>query len=442
MNPTLKGALLACAVLFQVPTLGAQLVDSTDVLQRQIDLSGSLVLQSGKHRITRSLEFDLAKLGAITIRASSGAATLIMDGPGAAIRIRGTHQGTAAPKTFKPETWNERMPIVEGIEILGNHPKANGIELIQTVQPIISKVAIRNCQHGILLSTRNRNVAISDCQIYGNSGVGIYLDNVNLHQINISNSHISYNRQGGVVVRGGNVRNIQITGCDLEANMPGDLTPTSTANVLLDASDSSLGKSMSIAEVSITGCTIQHSANYSGDESQTIANGGANIRMKGRADQPINMVSVTGNILSDTTVNVEMSYTQDATITGNTFFAPKSTNATFTNCQRILLTANIFNPRQFKRDGTILFVQCSDCQVTNSSIHDFQTKLGAIQIIACENFILNALSFSDCYSGLTIANSKSIAISNCLISRKKTKSSHLQIGLNCEAITQIGVIEN
>ena len=52
----------------------------------------------------------------------------------------------------------------------------------------------------------NRNVSVADSHIYENRGVGIFYDDVNLHQSNITNCHISYNALGGVVSRGGGVQ--------------------------------------------------------------------------------------------------------------------------------------------------------------------------------------------------------------------------------------------
>src|SRR5690606_21631383 len=101
----------------------------------------------------------------------------------------------------------------------------------------------------------NRNVVISDCHIYDNRGIGIYYDDVNLHQSNITGCHVSYNAQGGIVSRAGNVRNLHITGCDLESNMVRDAQPT--ANVLMDSRDSPAGT----GDVAITGCTPQHDRN-------------------------------------------------------------------------------------------------------------------------------------------------------------------------------------
>ena len=151
----------------QIPELKS-LPDMTSELQAQIDENGGrLLLIEQNYRITSTLEFDLKSLGAAAVK-SVGGATIIMDGPGPAIRFRGTHEGTASPKSFKPETWNERMPIVTGIEILGAHPEADGIELRQTVAPIVNRVSVRWCRHGVHLVNRNRNVVISDCHLYEN----------------------------------------------------------------------------------------------------------------------------------------------------------------------------------------------------------------------------------------------------------------------------------
>jgi len=309
------------------------------------------------------------------------------------------------------------MPIVSGIEILGAHPEAVGIELRGTVQPTISTVSIRWCRHGVHLIERNRNVVISDCHLYDNSGIGVFLDDVNLHQINVCNSHISYNREGGVVVRDGNVRNLQVTGCDIEGNMPADETPTKTANVLIDLSGSTDDRTKSIAEISITGCTIQHSANYSGLEEKTIAPGGANIRLAGKKIYPIDSVTITGNVLSDTTVSIDVDHAHDVAINANNFFAPKPDNLRITNSQRVVVSGNTFNPRQFERPGTISFVNCDDCILSSSTLHKFSTTDGAVILDRCSGFLLSGLSLSDCGSGIVLHDTSNTTIANCRVTR-------------------------
>ncbi len=392
-----------------------KLPDRSAKLQQLIDSNnGNLTLANGKYRLTQPLVFDLTKHGAVRVTATGGT-TLIMDGPGPALKFIGGHEGTAAPKSFKPETWEERMPLIEGLEILGIHPEADGIELFQTVQPTISHVAIRGCRHGIHLVTRNRNVVISDCHLYENSGIGVYLDDVNLHQINISNCHVSYNRQGGIVVRDGNVRNLQVSNCDLEGNMPEDDTPTNAANFLIDVSQSD--ESRSVAEVALTGCTIQHSANYSGKDYDVLAPGGANIRILGKEAYPVNMVTITGNVISDTTLNTHISWTDDLTLQGNVFFAPQPDNLLVENSSRIVATGNVFNPRQFEREGTLRFRHCSDVVFADTSLHALLAPEGSLVLEDCAGFTLSGLSFTDCVSGIVLKRTQDVLVSGCRAAR-------------------------
>ncbi len=404
----------APSALDQFPDL-ATFPDRTAELQQILDRKAGI--PGGIYRITSPLLIQLAERKETAITPEHGGVTLIMDGPGPAIRMLGSHGGTADPKSFQPKTWLERMPIVAGIEIIGNHPEADGIELKGCFEPVISKVAVRWCRHGIHLVERNRNVVISDCHLYENAGIGLFLDDVNLHQINVANSHISYNRGGGIVVRDGNVRNLQITGCAIEANMPGTTQPTQTANILLDVSGSELDKSKSIAEIAITGCTIQHSANYGATGDATMAEGGANIRLRGKDLAPIDSVTISGNVMSDTTNLIDLDRSMDVTISGNTFFAPKPANLIVTNSQRILVNGNTFNPREFERPGTISFEKCQDCLVTNCILNDFTTKEGSIILRECDGFQIRGNTLTGCQSGIVVEKSKNSNIHDNLFQR-------------------------
>ena len=422
----------------QIPNLKS-LPDSTAALQKSIDdRDGNLLLGKDEVlRITKPLVFDLTKHKAVAVKAAGGV-TIVMDGAGPALRFTGSHQGTASPKSFQPATWNERMPIISGIEILGNHKEADGIELVQTVGAIVQSVSVRWCRHGIHLVNRNRNVLVSNCHLYENSGVGIYLDDVNLHQINVGTSHISYNRQGGIVVRDGNVRNLQVSGCDIEGNMPADETPTKTANILLDVSGSPDTRAKSIAEVSITGCTIQHSANYGKDKSKTVALGGANIRLAGKKIYPIDSVTISGNVLSDTTTNIDIDYAIDVAINANNFFAPKPANLRVANSKRVVVTGNTFNPRQFERPGTIAFNNCADCVIANSTLHQFASTEGALILDRCSGFTLNGLNISDCGSGIVLKNSNDTTISSCRVTRTTGDSPDISIDDSNKNIRMFG----
>ena len=400
----------------QFPDLATMPDRTAEFRQRLTEGNGTLVLEPGAHRITGTLEVVLSGKNSAMIRPSSGSATLIMDGPGPAIRLLGSHEGTASPASFKVGTFHERMPLVEGIEIVGNHPEADGIELVRTFEAIISKVAVRWCRDGIRLFERNRNVTISDVNLYENRGIGLHLDDVNLHQIDVANSHISYNRGGGIVVRDGNVRNLQITGCDIESNMPGDDSPTQTANILLDVSGSKGDKARSIAEVAITGCTIQHSSNYSGKDFKELAPGGANIRFLGKEVAPIDSVTITGNVLSDVSLNVDLRDCTDITFTGNVLFAPNPDHLHVIRGKRVVVNGNTFNPREFERPGRIVFEACQDCIFSNNTLRALLAPEGSLIVKNSQRLALNGNLLTESQGGVKIDGSSDIVVKDWLVS--------------------------
>jgi hypothetical protein len=333
--------LLLPASAFAQTLVGDGQADDSAALQKLIDAGGSVSLPKGRYRLTKTITVDLAKLGAAGI-SSDGTATLLMAGPGPALRIVGTHGGTAAPKTFKPETWAQRTPVVQGLEILGAHAEADGIEATGTMQLTLSRLTIRECRHGIRLAERNRNVVINDCHLYRNHGVGLFLDRVNLHQTNVTGCHISYNLGGGIVAVGGEVRNLHVGTCDIEANHDENGPPS--ANIFLDSTGGS------IAEVAITGCTIQHSHKAPGSANVRILGAGHDpslLRRQGREHTREGHVTITGNVFSDVQVNLEIRQARGVTVTGNTFWEGFAHDLLVEDSQNIVITGNNFdrNPR-------------------------------------------------------------------------------------------------
>ena len=340
MRPLL--ALLAFTSVLTAQTLvGDGQADDTAALQKLVDAGGGVQLPKGKYRLTKTVTVDLAKLGAFGL-SSDGTATLIMAGPGPALKIIGTHGGTAAPKSFKPETWAQRTPVVQGLEILGAHAEADGIEATGTMQLNLSRLTIRECRHGIRLTERNRNVIVADCHLYRNRGVGLYLDQVNQHQTNVVGCHISYNLGGGIVAAGGEVRNLHIGTCDIEANHDENGPPS--ANIFLDSTGGS------IAEVAITGCTIQHTHKAPGAANIRILGAGSDpslLRREGRATTREGHVTIIGNVFSDVQVNIELREARGVTISGNTFWEGFAHDLLIEDSQNIVVTGNNFdrNPR-------------------------------------------------------------------------------------------------
>jgi len=355
---------------------------------------GSIRFPAGSYRITKPLVVALGRDG-YTSFVADGTARLLMDRPGPAIRFIGTHTtGSADPNQVKPEIWElQRMPVVEGLAILGNHAEADGIEAIGTFQLTLRGVHIRKCRHGVHLVNRNRNILIDGCHIYENSGIGVFYDHVNLHQSNVSASHISYCRQGGVVVRGGDVRNIHIAGCDIEANEAKDGPPA--ANVLLDCDDGS------VAEVAITGCTIQHSKE---------APDSANIRILGRGfaerrgeKMPFNCGNVTigDNVLSDVKTNIHLDGVRGVSITGNTFWQGYEQNLLVENSSHVVVGPNVMerNPLYgYTSEGKngVVFRRCRDCTIQGLHLHNVIDSPAGLVLDRCDWFHVVGCTILDC----------------------------------------------
>ncbi len=268
---------------------------------------GHLVLPRGDYRLTKPLALPLERHGRISVTGQGGTARLLMSGPGPALHLVGTHHKTALPADFAAGVWQrERMPTVSDLEIVGDHALADGVLVEGAMQPTLRGLLIRRCRHGIHLRNRDRNVLIADCHVYDNRGVGVFLDHVNLHQTNVVGNHISYCKQGGIVVAGSEVRNLQIAGNDIEYNY--DLKAAASADVFLD------GRAGTVREGTIVGNTIQAKASP----------GGANVRLLGAGKNNANavgMFAITGNLLGDQETVLHLRACRGVVVSGNCFYS-------------------------------------------------------------------------------------------------------------------------
>jgi hypothetical protein len=388
--------------------------DDTAALQALLDAGGSVRLERGLYRISRSLVLDLRRAGYTSLD-GGGVAQLVMHGAGPALRIVGTHFRSADPEGFRPEVWQrERMPLVRGLGIEGAHAEADGIEAISTMQLTVSLVHVRGVRHAIRLRENNRNVIVSECHLYHNRGAGILYDEVNLHQSNIVGCHISYNAGGGVVCRGGNVRNIHITGCDLESNMAPDAP--AAANVLIDCRHSQHGT----AEVAITGCTIQHN-NPSPDS--------ANIRIVGRSQLPDGTpqreghVTITGNVLSDVQVNIHLQDCRGVVIAGNTLWQGYRHDLLIERCAHVVLGPNNLerNPRYnygntHEVNGGVVLRDCEDCTILGLHVAHVWRHVAGVLLENCRRMHVAGCTILDCDgAGLVLKNVSDSRIAGLLI---------------------------
>ena len=251
---------------------------------------------------------------------------------------------------------------------------------------------------------------VTDCHLYENRGVGLYLDDVDLHQINVAGCHISYNAGGGVVSRGGNVRNLQVTGCDIEGNMGAAAPPA--ANVLIDCTGGLAGT----AEVAIVGCTIQHT--YLGPDS-------ANMPLRGPDAQNRRWGNVTigNNVFSDAQVNVEVIRARGVTITGNTFWEGHQYNLRVADSSNLVVGPNNFdrNPNYVWANSgaarqAILFENCQDATIVGLHVNGVHGTPAGVHLKNCRRFNLTGCTILDCENaGLLLEDVSQSRVADCLI---------------------------
>ncbi|MEL6109349.1 MAG: right-handed parallel beta-helix repeat-containing protein [Planctomycetota bacterium] len=354
--------------------------------------NGSLEFPTGIHYLEKTIEIRLAEHGSIQIH-GEGRARLVMLGEGPAIRLIGTHDGTADPSSVRQRIWDrENAPTIRDLEIIGDNADCHGVELVGTMQPTLRNLTIRRTGDAIRLAERNRNVIISNCHLYENRGAGIVYDHVDLHQSNVTGCHISYNAAGGIVIRGGNVRNVHIAGCDIEANMG---EGPATANVLLEAAGGSIG------EVAITGCTIQHT-----HEATDSANIRMNLLSPKRAfadERRHGNITISGNVLSDTQVNIDIRHTRGVSISGNTIWKGYKHNIHIRDSSAIVMSGNVMdrNERYHYGDGAsarlgIHLANCSRCTLTGNVLNGVGASTeAAIDIVNSDQINIHGCTIAD-----------------------------------------------
>jgi hypothetical protein len=320
------------------------------------------------------------------------------------------------------------MPLIQNVEVEGQHPQACGFVLEGTMQSTFAGVLLRQLHDGIRIHRRARNVLISHCHIYDNRGIGIFLDRVNLHQAIITGSHISYCRGGGIKIAGCEIRNLQITGNDIEYNY--DLESSASADVCIDCS----AEGSTVREGTIVSNTIQ--AKYSP--------GGANVRMIGsaQANHRAGLWTISNNLIGSQETNVHLVACRGVTVSGNVIYSGHARNLQLDGSRNIVLAANCFdhNPDYGAQElcTGVRLIDSQDVVFSGSLIHDCQagrhTVDGApqlvrdalVEILRCKRVMISGCEVLDgAPYGIYCKDSEDVSIIGCTVidSRAEKKAS-------------------
>ena len=396
--------------------LGDGKADDTAAIEAAVKAGvGVVYFPTGNFRLTHPVVVDLDTCGRTSL-AGDGTACIIMEGAGPAFHFLGTHEGTGDPDSVRDQVWQrQRMPLIAGVEILGAHPESIGVRLEKTMQATLTNLLIRRCKIGVQLVQRNRNILIDHCHIYQNRQIGIDFDRVNLHQTIISASHISYNPLAGVRLLGGQMRNFQITGNDIEYNH--DPNGAGSADILIDMNPAG----SSFREGTIVGNTIQ----------AIPSPGGANIRFLGGKNLQVGgLLTIASNLIGSQTHNVHLADCRGVTISANSIYSAAEHSLWLENCANMVISANSidWNPDHKKKylvDG-ILIEKCrgvtlADDIIENSFQGSEQTG-GAIDVRASEDVAISNCQVLDfMYRGITLTDGLRCRVTGCSVIERRSK---------------------
>ena len=408
---------------------GDGVTDDTAAVQRAVaeTTDGTVEFPRGDYRITATVRVALEAKGPVSLR-GLGVGRVIMAGAGPAFHFIGTHRASADPKSFRPGIMpRERMPQVDGLEIVGAHAEADGLEFSYIMQPIIRSCLIRDLRRGIhftpgvahppRITTSNRNVLIVANHIYNCSENGVLFDSVDLHQIIINDNHISYCKRGGIKIVNSAIRDLQIVGNDIEYNH--DLAATESADVWFDV------RQGSVREGVITGNTIQ----------AIRTPGGANIRFVGNPETPnkVGLWSITGNHLSSQEVNVHLKSARGVSITGNSFLRGGRQSILLESCRNIVVGANSIdnNPDYQDKEPRWLngvTIRGSEGILINGlqsdgSMWGSPEEGGALEILGSRNVtVAGSQILEPKFRGLYIKDSTNVQVTGTLITARSGQS--------------------
>ncbi|MCE9605413.1 MAG: right-handed parallel beta-helix repeat-containing protein [Planctomycetia bacterium] len=400
--------------------------DDTEAIEHALkDGEGTVDFSRGEYLITRTIKIELDKLGRIGLVGFGGTPTIVMAAAGPAFHIVGTHGATAQPTGFKPEIWQrQRMPTLMNLEIEGRHPEACGVLLEGTMQSTFEGVLLRKLKHGLHIRNRARNVLVSHCHIYDNSGIGIFFDHLNLHQAIIVGSHISYCKRGGIKILASEIRNLQITGNDIEYNF--DKNEKESADIWIDSTDDKA----SVREATIASNTIQ----------ATLSPGGANVRIVGRDpenNQKAGLTTIAGNLIGSQEVNVDLQAVRGVVLSGNVIYSGHRRNLVVEGSRNIVLNGNCFdhNPDYAPNElcTGIRIVDSSDVAMSGTVIQDSQTgkhtvknaeqyeRDALVELIRCRRATLSGCHIVDGVPiGLLLDGCSRTSVTGCQIAESRT----------------------
>ena len=202
----------------------------------------------------------------------------------------------------------------------------------------------------------------------------------------------------------------------------------STANILIDSRGSAKG----VAEIAITGCTIQHT--WKGP-------GGANIRVIGDSGEPVDgegrkgNIAIANNVLSDTQTNIHLRNVRGATVTGNTMWRSSERSLLIEGSRAVVIGSNVMgrNPRYSTKNRPLeknaILIRDSEDIVYNANV--LTGTLGApagLQVENSRRVNITDNTITDCDGPeIHLKNVTFSRVSDCILTDSRADEPNIKI---------------
>ena len=193
----------------------------------------------------------------------------------------------------------------------------------------------------------------------------------------------------------------------------------------------------------------------SGNTIQAIPSpGGANIRFTGPSgnSEQIGLWSITGNHISNQTVNIDLVHTRGISITGNTFIRGYNQNMKLDDCHNLIFSDNVidrnkdyFPEKMICLDG-ISILKSQGIILSNNIIDGVENGSpesgGALTISDSREITLTGCHIiNPKFRGIQIEHSNNVRVNNCLIMEDENNRRMIR-ALETNGICQGIIIKN
>lgn len=237
--------------------IGDGVADDTNALEQLIQNNRELHIPKGLTiRITRPITININTLKLF----DGGNSTFIIDGiDDFVFHICGTMVPgmSANPSTLTDQIISDESNfIIKNCKFKSTNMESGGGLLVEgCFQTHIENNYFFQLKNGIKITGTNRNLIISNNNIYQIYNIGILIDNtVSLHQFNLVNNHISYCAKCVVFDNLNNLANFQCVGNDIEISTYPENDQQNQRCLVISSDDIKTGQ---VSEIEIVGNTIQ-----------------------------------------------------------------------------------------------------------------------------------------------------------------------------------------